>query len=122
MSSSLSRLPVAPNTLGKAGGVLVALLLFAVLAVLLGLGDVFGLVFFLLYAAVALGLAAVVLWLLWRFVVAAERIADAQQRMAGGEGRDRSTESPRLDRRTGRNRGGDRPEGGGGSDGDRRSE
>lgn len=60
----------------------VGFVVVALLAVVLGFGGIFGVVAALLYFGVTLAIAAFVLWLLYRFVVAAERIADAQQRIA----------------------------------------
>lgn len=55
---------------------------FLVLAVVLGFGGAFGAVFTVLYVGLTLAITAFVLWLFYRLVVAAERIANAQQRIA----------------------------------------
>jgi hypothetical protein len=65
-----------------AGVVVLALVL---LLGLLGFGGVVGVLGFVVYAAVWLAVAAFVLWLFYRLVVAVERIAHAQQRIAAAE-------------------------------------
>lgn len=56
--------------------------IFAVLLGLLGFGGLVGSIAFLVYGAVWLGVIAFVLWLFYRLVTAAERIASAQERIA----------------------------------------
>lgn len=56
-----------------------------VLLGLLGFGGALGFVGFAAYTIVWLAVAAFVLWLFYRLVVAAERIAHAQQRIAAAQ-------------------------------------
>lgn len=70
----------------------VGAVLVVVLAVVLGFGSLFGVLAALLYFGVMLAIAGFVLWLLYRFVVAAERIADAQQRIARQQERPSTSE------------------------------
>jgi len=62
-------------------GVLALVLLLGVF----GFGGAVGLLGFVVYTAVWLAVAAFVLWLFYRLVVAVERIAHAQQRIAAAE-------------------------------------
>lgn len=64
-------------------------LIIVLIVGLLGFGGAAGLVGFLVYSIVSLAVTAFVLWLLYRFVVAVERIADAQERRAQAVERDR---------------------------------
>lgn len=78
-----------PSSLAENRTVLIAagvgVLLFLLIAGLMGFGGAVGVVGFAVYAAVWLAVAAFVLWLLYRFVVAVEEIASAQQRIAAAQ-------------------------------------
>ncbi len=67
--------------LAVAAGVVI----FIVLLGLLGFGGAIGFVGFAAYSIVWLAVIAFVLWLLYRLVVAVERIAHAQQRIAAAQ-------------------------------------
>ena len=60
-------------------------LVFLLLLGLLGFGGAVGVVGFGIYVVVWLAVGLFVLWLLYRFVVAVERIAHAQQRIAAAQ-------------------------------------
>ncbi|GAB7012077.1 hypothetical protein [Halolamina salina] len=78
-----------PSTLSENSGLLitagVVVLAVLLLAGLFGFGGAVGALGFLLYTVVWLAVAAFVLWLFYRLVVAVERIAHAQQRIAAAE-------------------------------------
>lgn len=59
--------------------------IFALLLGLLGWGGAVGFISFTVYTAVWLAVTAFVLWMLYRLVVAVERIANAQQRIADAQ-------------------------------------
>ena len=65
--------------------ILATLVVGALLLGLLGFGNVLGGIFFLFYGALWLAVVALVLWLLYRLVVAVERIAGAQERIASAQ-------------------------------------
>ena len=67
--------------LAVAAGVVI----FALLLGLLGWGGAVGFISFTVYTALWLAVTAFVLWLLYRLVVAVERIAHAQQRIAAAQ-------------------------------------
>ncbi|MFC4357195.1 hypothetical protein ACFO0N_04435 [Halobium salinum] len=75
--SSTSTLPIGRRGLALAVGFLVLSFLYSVLVA----GQILAWVVFVVY----LGGGAVALWLLWRFVVAVERIAGAAEKMARDE-------------------------------------
>lgn len=60
-------------------------LVFLLLLGMLGFGGAVGAVGFGIYVVVWLAVGLFVLWLLYRFVVAVERIAHAQQRIAAAQ-------------------------------------
>ncbi|MEF8802516.1 MAG: hypothetical protein V5A56_16055 [Halolamina sp.] len=62
--------------------IVVALVAGTLLLGLLGFGSVLSGIFFVVYGVVWIALAAIVLWLFYRFVVGVERIASAQERIA----------------------------------------
>lgn len=70
------------NRILAIGTVLVA---GALLLGLLGFGNVLGGVFFLGYGLVWLAVVGFVLWMLYRLVLALERVADAQERIASAQ-------------------------------------
>ena len=59
--------------------------IFALLLGLLGWGGAVGFISFTVYTALWLAVTAFVLWMLYRLVVAVERIAHAQQRIAAAQ-------------------------------------
>ncbi|WP_053949061.1 hypothetical protein [Halolamina sediminis] len=63
----------------------VSVLALVLLLGVFGFGGVVGIFGFVVYTAVWLALAAFVLWLFYRLVVAVERIAHAQQRIAAAK-------------------------------------
>lgn len=80
--------------------IVAALVVGALLLGLFGFGNVLGGVFFLVYGVVWVVVSAFVLWLFYRFVVAVERIAGAQERIASAQfqtGLDESTSNESAD-------------------------
>lgn len=65
--------------------IVAALVVGALLFGLLGFGNVLGGLFFLVYGVVWIVVVAFVLWLFYRLVVAVERIAGAQERIASAQ-------------------------------------
>jgi uncharacterized membrane protein len=65
--------------------IVAALVVGTLLLGLLGFGNVLGGLFVLVYGVVWLVVVAFVLWLLYRLVVAIERIAGAQERIASAQ-------------------------------------
>lgn len=70
--------------LAVAAGAVIFLLLLGLLG-FGGVGGVVGFFGFVVYGVVWLAVAAFVLWMLYRLVVAVERIAHAQQRIAAAQ-------------------------------------
>ncbi|GAB7094787.1 hypothetical protein JCM30237_19400 [Halolamina litorea] len=63
----------------------VSAVLFVLLLALLGWGGAVGFISFTVYTVIWLAITAFVLWLFYRLVVAVERIAHAQQRIAAAQ-------------------------------------
>lgn len=73
-------------------------ILFVLVAVVFGFGGVFGVVGALLYFGLMLGVTALVLWLFYRLVVAAERLVVAAERLADAQQRIASQRPSTLER------------------------